>query len=171
MCKLLKSHFSTRYFYEKMPQQHVIAAVSLFEFALLEGSFYFLYPFSLQEFLLANGEVGLNDYVMSAGFATELPDLIHEKMNHYLKKFLILGGMPEVVSSYVRNGNMLECNVILDDLVISIPADFAKFRDRVPVIRIREVFSTVVKQAGNNFTYTFEYIICQIFKLSKPWIC
>ena len=48
--------------------------------------------------------------------------------------------MPEVVSSYVRNGDMLEVQRILDDLVISIQADFAKFRDRVPAIRIREVF-------------------------------
>ena len=152
-----------RYFYEKMPQLHVIAAGSLLEFALSEVPSYgvgrvrsiFLYPLSLQEFLLANGETGLIDYVMSAGFAAELPDLIHEKLNHYLKKFLIIGGMPEVVSSYVRNGDMLEVQRILDDLVISIQADFAKFRDRVPAIRIREVFNLVVQQVGNKFTYTY----------------
>jgi uncharacterized protein len=152
-----------RYFYEKMPQLHVIAAGSLLEFALSEVPSYgvgrvrsiFLYPLSLQEFLLANGETGLIDYVISAGFAAELPDLIHEKLNHYLKKFLIIGGMPEVVSSYVRNGDMLEVQRILDDLVISIQADFAKFRDRVPAIRIREVFNLVVQQVGNKFTYTY----------------
>ena len=152
-----------RYFYEKMPHLHVIAAGSLLEFALSEVPSYgvgrvrsiFLYPLSFQEFLQANGEAGLINYVVNSGFSAELPDLIHEKLNHYLKKFLIIGGMPEVVSSYVQNGDMLEVQRILDDLVISIQADFAKFRDRVPAIRIREVFSSVVQQVGNKFTYTF----------------
>ena len=152
-----------RYFYEKMPQLHVIAAGSLLEFALSEVPSYgvgrvrsiFLYPLSFREFLMANGEVGLINFVMGSGFSAELPALIHEKLNHYLKKFLVIGGMPEVVSAYVRNGDMLEVQRIIDDLVISIQADFAKFRDRVPALRIREVFSSVVQQVGNKFTYTF----------------
>ncbi len=152
-----------RYFYEKMPALHVIAAGSLLEFALSEVPSYgvgrvrslFMYPFSFQEFLLANGESGLIVYVTESGFAKALPELIHEKLISYLKKFLVIGGMPEAVSSYVRNGNMLEVQRILDDLVISIEADFAKFRNRVPAIRIREVFNSVVQQVGNKFTYTF----------------
>jgi predicted AAA+ superfamily ATPase len=152
-----------RYFYEKMPALHVIAAGSLLEFALSEVPSYgvgrvrslFMYPFSFQEFLQANGESGLIVYVTESGFAKALPELIHEKLISYLKKFLVIGGMPEAVSSYVRNGNMLEVQRILDDLVISIEADFAKFRNRVPAIRIREVFNSVVQQVGNKFTYTF----------------
>jgi predicted AAA+ superfamily ATPase len=152
-----------RYFYEKMPALHVIAAGSLLEFALSEVPSYgvgrvrslFLYPFSFQEFLQANGESGLIAYVTESGFAKALPELIHEKLISYLKKFLVIGGMPEAVSSYVRHGNMLEVQRILDDLVISIEADFAKFRNRVPAIRIREVFNSVVQQVGNKFTYTF----------------
>jgi predicted AAA+ superfamily ATPase len=152
-----------RYFYEKMPTLHVIAAGSLLEFALSEVPSYgvgrvrslFMYPFSFQEFLLANGESGLIAYVTESGFAKALPELIHEKLISYLKKFLVIGGMPEAVSSYVRHGNMLEVQRILDDLVISIEADFAKFRNRVPAIRIREVFNSVVQQVGNKFTYTF----------------
>jgi predicted AAA+ superfamily ATPase len=152
-----------RYFYEKMPALHVIAAGSLLEFALSEVPSYgvgrvrslFMYPFSFQEFLQANGESGLIAYVTESGFAKALPELIHEKLISYLKKFLVIGGMPEAVSSYVRHGNMLEVQRILDDLVISIEADFAKFRNRVPAIRIREVFNSVVQQVGNKFTYTF----------------
>jgi predicted AAA+ superfamily ATPase len=152
-----------RYFYEKMPALHVIAAGSLLEFALSEVPSYgvgrvrslFLYPFSFQEFLVASGEFGLIDYVKDSGFAKSLPELIHLKLQNYLQKFLVIGGMPEAVSSYVRFGNMLEVQRILDDLVISIEADFAKFRNRVPAIRIREVFNSVVQQVGNKFTYTF----------------
>jgi hypothetical protein len=152
-----------RYFYEKMPNLHVIAAGSLLEFALSEVPSYgvgrvrslFLYPFSFQEFLVASGEFGLIDYVKDSGFAKALPELIHQKLQNYLQKFLVIGGMPEAVSSYVRFGNMLEVQRILDDLVISIEADFAKFRNRVPAIRIREVFNSVVQQVGNKFTYTF----------------
>jgi predicted AAA+ superfamily ATPase len=166
---------SLRYFYEKMPALHVIAAGSLLEFALSEVPSYgvgrvrslFLYPFSFQEFLLANGESGLISYVTESGFAKALPELIHEKLISYLKKFLVIGGMPEAVSSYVRNGNMLEVQRILDDLVISIEADFAKFRNRVPAIRIREVFNSVVQQVGNKFTYTFGNSFLSILQVKQ----
>lgn len=43
---------------------------------------------------------------------------------------------------------------ILDDLIISFRADFAKYRDRVPSLRIAEVFQSVVQQAGGNFVYS-----------------
>lgn len=154
---------SLRYFYEKMPALHLIAAGSLLEFALAEIPSFgvgrirsmFMYPFSFDEFLLANKENNLLDFLNKATPTNPLPDLLHQKLNKYLKKFFVIGGMPEAVSSYVRKADMLEVQRVLDDLIISIEADFAKYKHRVSTLRIREVFNAVVQQMGNKFSYSY----------------
>ncbi len=154
---------SLRYFYEKMPDLHLIAAGSLLEFALAEIPSFgvgrirsmYLYPFSFEEFLLANKEDALLGVLKKATPEKGFSEIFHEKLKKYLKKFLIIGGMPEAVCSYIENGNMLEIQRILDDLTQSIEADFAKYKHNISTARIREVFNTVVRQVGNKFTYSY----------------
>jgi len=152
---------SLRFFYEKMPGLHLIAAGSLLEFALSEIPSFgvgrirslFLYPFSFDEFLTANGEHLLLEAKQKATGSKPLPEPIHEKLILYLKRFLIMGGMPEVVANYVQNKDLIECQKILDDLVISYKTDFTKYRQKVPVSRLTEVFDSVVNQTGGKFVY------------------
>lgn len=154
-----------RYFYEKMPNLHVIAAGSLLEFALAEIPSFgvgrirslFMYPISFNEFLNANSEKRLIELLEKANTQKPFPEIFHEKLKNYLKKFLIIGGMPEAVSSYISNGNLLEVQRVLDDLIISIEADFTKYKTRVPSSRIREVFNAVVQQVGRKFTYSYDH--------------
>ncbi|TRX22846.1 ATP-binding protein [Flavobacterium franklandianum] len=154
---------SLRYFYEKMPNLHLIAAGSLLEFALSEIPSFgvgrvrsiFMYPLSFEEFLLANKENGLVEALNKATTKTAFPELFHQKLKTYLKKFLIIGGMPEAVKTYISNGDMLEVQRVLDDLILSIQADFVKYKIRVSPARIREVFDAVVKQVGNKFSYSY----------------
>jgi predicted AAA+ superfamily ATPase len=114
-----------------------------------------VYPFSFNEFLLANKEHSLLMVLEKANPQHELPEILHQKLKLYLKKFLVIGGMPEAVNHYVNNGDMLAIQRVLDDLIISIEADFAKYRAKVPTQRIREVFNAVVAQVGNKFTYSY----------------
>jgi len=154
---------SLRYFYEKMPKLHVIAAGSLLEFALSEIPSFgvgrirslFMYPFSFNEFLKANKEHSLINVLEKASPQNGMPEILHQKLKIYLKKFLVIGGMPEAVSHYVSNGDMLTIQRVLDDLIISIEADFAKYKAKVPTQRIREVFNAVVSQVGNKFSYSY----------------
>ena len=152
---------SLRFFYEKMPELHVIGAGSLLEFALAELPsfgvgrirFIFLYPLSFDEFLLGIGQDKLLQMKSSADTTHPLPDPIHKKLINYFKKFLILGGMPEVLKNYAQGKSIQACQRILDDLVISYQTDFAKYKARVPDVRIREVFESVVSQSGGKFVY------------------
>jgi predicted AAA+ superfamily ATPase len=154
---------SLRYFYEKMPELHLIAAGSLIEFVLADIPSFgvgrvrsmFLYPFSFEEFLLANNEKMLLKALNKAKPSHTLPDSIHQTLKTYLKKFLLVGGMPEAVRAYILNRSMLEVQRILDDLVLSIEADFAKYKNQVATAHIKEVFKAVVHQIGNKFTYTY----------------
>ena len=152
-----------RYFYEKLPDLHVIAAGSLLEFALAELPSFgvgrvrslFMYPFCFTEFLWAYQENALLDTLQNAGPTNPLPTIIHEKLKRYLKRFLVVGGMPEVVNEYVTNNNILEAQRVLDDLIISVQSDFAKYKKRVPTARIGEVFNAVVGQIGAKFSYSY----------------
>lgn len=153
---------SLRFFYEQYPELHLIAAGSLLEFALSELPSFgvgrvrsiFMYPFSFYEFLSASGEDLLLKAVKGASPEQPLSDLVHSKLNSLLKKFMIIGGMPEVVSNYVSGKDLLACQQILDDLLISLQADFSKYKARVPSVLIQEVFSSVVRQSGNRFVYS-----------------
>jgi predicted AAA+ superfamily ATPase len=61
--------------------------------------------------------------------------------------------MPEVIATYVETGDLHHCQQLLDDLVVSIRADFAKYRKKVPMSRLNEVFQAVVFQAGQKFVF------------------
>jgi len=114
----------------------------------------FLYPFSFDEFLSACNENLLLKAKKEASADNPLQDAIHQKLLSCLRKFLVLGGMPEVVANYVQGHNLMECQRILDDLIISLKADFAKYRKRVPLLRLSEVFDSVVQQVGNKFKFS-----------------
>ena len=152
-----------RYFYEKMPNLHVIAAGSLLEFALAELPSFavgrvrsiYMYPLSFDEFLLAYHENKLIEALNKANVSKPLPELVHQKLINYYKKFLVIGGMPEAVSIYITNKDLLEVQRILNDLYISIQADFAKYKTRVPPARLLEVFNAIAQQVGNKFTYSY----------------
>lgn len=151
-----------RYFYEKKPNLHIIAAGSLLEFALAEIPSFgvgrvrsiFMYPLSFDEFLQALNETQLINLLEKSDERNPLSHILHEKLKIYLKKFLIIGGMPEVVSAYIHKRDLIEVQRILDDLVISIQADFIKYSKRIPVNRIRSVFENIVLQVGSKFKYS-----------------
>lgn len=152
---------SIRYFYEKMPNLHLIAAGSLLEFALQELPSFgvgrirslFIRPFSFNEFLIACNQSPLAEAIKTASVTSPIPDLIHKKIIAQYKRFMAIGGMPEVVAKYVASGDMLACMKIIDDLVISYQDDFAKYKKLIPANRIKEAFEAVVLQMGGKFVY------------------
>jgi predicted AAA+ superfamily ATPase len=152
---------SLRFFYEKFPELHLIAAGSLLEFAF-EGlpSFgvgrvrsIFMYPFSFDEFLLVCGENLLLQAKKSASPEQPLQEAIHNKLLNLLRRFLVLGGMPEVIVNYVQGQNLNACQQVLNDLIVSLKADFTKYKKRVPFSRLSEVFTSVVQQTDGKFIY------------------
>lgn len=154
-----------RYFYERKPNLHVIAAGSLLEFALSELPSFgvgrvrslFMYPFSFNEFLGALNETQLVRMLQQSNSAKPLNAIFHEKLKTYFKKFLIIGGMPQAVQTYVANGDLLEVQRILDDLIIAIQADFVKYKRQIPPASIKSIFDNIVKQVGTKFRYSNDF--------------
>jgi predicted AAA+ superfamily ATPase len=152
-----------RYFYEKMPELHVIAAGSLLEFALADIPSFgvgrvrslYMFPLSFHEFLMAQGVDLLLEQLKKADISKPLLEPIHQKLISQHKKFIIIGGMPEAVSIYVSSNDLLEVQRVLNDLLISIQADFAKYKTLIPSARLIEVFNAIAHQAATKFTYSY----------------
>lgn len=153
---------SLRFFYEQYHELHVVAAGSLLEFALAElpsfgvgrVSSLFMYPFSFNEFLHAANQNLLYKAIANASPQQPLSDSIHQKALDLFKRFIIIGGMPKVVATYLDGGNLLKCQRILDNLVVSCEDDFTKYKKRIPSTLIRSVFKSVTEQNGQKFVYS-----------------
>jgi len=151
-----------RFFYEDYPELHVIAAGSLLEFALENLpsfgvgriSSIFMYPFSFAEFMLASGNEMLWNEVCKSSPEKPLFSVFHEKCLEILKKFLVVGGMPAVVSKFIETNDILACQKILNDLINSLKSDFSKYRSKVPELRIQTAYEAIVHQAGGKFNHT-----------------
>ena len=150
-----------RYFYEKFPALHLIAAGSLLEFALETLPSYgvgrirsiFMYPFSFEEYLWATGNEALAQMINASSPDKPLPIPIHEHALRLLRVFMIIGGMPAIVAIYCEDGNLLECQHLLSELVLSFRDDFAKYRYRVPSSRIDATFRSIAEQGLGKFVY------------------
>ena len=153
---------SLRFFYEDYGDLHVAAAGSLMEFALRElpslgvGRItpMYVYPMCFSEFLSACGRDILLEDIQNADCEKPLPGSAHDAAVEMLKIFIIIGGMPEVVSAYTSGNDLLACQRILDSLVDTLRADFAKYKEKAPTTRISTVFDSVAVQMGKKFVYT-----------------
>jgi predicted AAA+ superfamily ATPase len=153
---------SLRFFYEKRPDLHVVAAGSLLEFAMKELPSFglgrieslYMYPLSFDEFLLAKGQDALFQAKKKASPFNPLNPALHNKLTNLLKQFLLTGGLPEVVKSFIETNDLRKTQTILDQLISGLEDDFAKYKKRIPVSRIREVFHSIVSQSGNKFTFS-----------------
>ena len=164
-----------RYFYEKMPQLHVIAAGSLLEFALRDLPSFgvgrirslFMYSFCFREFLWALGKRQLADMILHATPENPLPELIHSKALELLRVFLVIGGMPECVSRYVETSNMLECQQVLNELMISYQDDFKKYHEKIPVDLLKDVLRSVALQGQGKFVYAQVDTACRTAQIKE----
>lgn len=151
-----------RFFHEKIPTLHVIAAGSLLEFALSEIASYgvgrlnylYMFPLTFDEFLIATSNQSLLALLNKHDITTPLDNVFHRKLLDAFKTYQIIGGMPAVVSHYVKNTDLLACQRLLDELIQSFEEDFAKYKYKSPVNRIKEVFQSVMMQAGGKFKYS-----------------
>lgn len=154
---------SLRFFYESKSDLHVIAAGSLLEFALEDLPSWgvgrirsvFMYPLSFDEFLMAHNQDELVKMKQEASPEKPVNEVFHERLKDYLKRFMIIGGMPEAVQKFITDySDIKSVQRVLSDITTSYYDDFSKYKSRIPLIRLREVMTSVVKQAGGKYIYS-----------------
>lgn len=147
---------SLKYFQECAPQYQILAAGSLLGIALHEGTsfpvgkvdFCDLYPLTYREFLLACGEKMLwevldrNDFEMIKIFKTKYVD--------YLKYYYYVGGMPEVVSDFIKNRDVKSVRNIQNKLLFAYENDLSKHAPGEIVTRIRMLWNSIPTQLAKE---------------------
>ncbi len=149
-------------FKEDYKELHVVAAGSLLEFALQDLPSFgvgrirslFVYPFSFDEFLVAEGKA---DWVKAKQEAnTEKPLLtpLYNDLVQHFRTFLMVGGMPASVATWVTTHDYSQCQAELDDIQLTYYDDFPKYAKKDDPTLLRNTLQSVVMQIGDKFTYS-----------------
>lgn len=149
-------------FKEDFPDLHVIAAGSLLEFTLKKLPSFgvgrirslFIYPFSFDEFLMAEGKDSWVKAKHEASADKPLFAALHNDLVQHYRTFLMVGGMPASVSAWVNSHDYRQCQTELDDIQLSYYDDFAKYAKKVDPQLLRNTLQSVILQIGNKFTYS-----------------
>ncbi len=157
-----KAISALRYFYEEMPDLHVIGAGSLLEFALSQknlrmpvGRIQYLYmkPLSFFEFLENTGESRTRKLIENASWDNLPSPSIHSHLLKLIRKYSVVGGMPAVVSEYISSSNLEKCFQIQTIIIQTYRDDFGKYASKVKHKYLEKIFFAVPKMVGNKFKY------------------
>ncbi len=154
-----KAIMALRYFFEEIPELHVIAAGSLLEFALAETavpvgriSYLEMYPMTFLEYLWATGNEPAANAICRQ--PVKLPEPIHRILLDLLKRFLFIGGLPECVSVAVGGGTLFDVFEVQDDLLKTYRDDFAKYGGRSDKTCLDSVMVHAARHVGQQIKYT-----------------
>lgn len=162
-----------RYFYEDMPEMHVIAAGSLLEFEMEKISFpvgrvefKYMYPMTFDEFLVNTGNEKL---------AAKRPDLFETKktsefilleLYRQLKLYFIVGGMPEAVKTYILS-SLKAVSEVHENLFNSFIQDILKYEKSIELDILRNVLEAIPINASQNIKYVNLCPGATIYKIKK----
>ena len=146
-----------KYFKEKANEYHVIAAGSLLGTLLAQPKSYpvgmvnllDIYPLTFDEFLEASDE-RLYAYYCSIQKGQVIEDVFHNRLLEAYNYYLIIGGMPECVSSWITHKDPAKITKIQRELIEVYENDFSKHNGKVNSGRILMVFRSIVSQLAKS---------------------
>ena len=147
---------SLKYFNEKAPQYHVIAAGSLLGIALHttrsfpvgKVDFMTLYPLNFEEFVLAMNEAPLLELLKKND--TQLIKTFRKKYINLLRHYYYVGGMPEVVSAFRNNNNFDEVRTLQKQILTAYEQDLSKYAPLDIVPRLRMLWNSIPAQLSKE---------------------
>lgn len=158
-----KAITALRYFYEEMPNLHVIAAGSLVEFSLFSEKismpvgridYLFMGPLSFFEFLIAIGKKNLKNYLENISLKDKLDQDIALEAQKKLKKYFIVGGMPEVVKNFGSKESLDQVDRFQNSIVRTYRDDFSKYATRSKHRYLQEVFNAIPRLVSRPIKYS-----------------
>ena len=157
-----KALTSLKYFYENAPEYNIVAAGSLLDVALHENSsfpvgkvdFLDLYPLSFMEFLDAIGESNFIELLNNP----KSPNIkvFKEKYIEWLKKYYYIGGMPEVVSTFIETNDFQKVRKVQENILEAYTRDFSKHISSTGKLKIDLLWESIpnqLTQESKKFVY------------------
>ncbi len=148
-----------RYFYEEIPQLHVIAAGSLLEFVMRDISFPVgriemlnMNPMNFVEFLGATGKSKAAEGLV--GVPHKLQDTVHKMLLDELRCYLFIGGMPECVQRYSETRRIRDTFDVQSNLINTYRQDFSKYAPLADKKCLNAVLSSTAKNVGRQIKYS-----------------
>ena len=176
---------SLKYFAEEAPEYHIVAAGSLLGLAINRGKFSFpvgkvdmltMYPMSFEEFLLAtNNDTLIKKIRFSFSSFTPLTDVYHNLALELYKKYLVVGGYPAVIKTYLETENFDSVRSVQADISDSYIADMTKYATPNETVRSIAIFNTLPSQLAKENT-KFQYAVIKSnarakdYELSLQWL-
>ncbi len=155
-----KALTALRYFYEELPELHVIAAGSLIDFAIEEVGipvgrveFLYLYPMSFVEFLVATGREHTAEIILTQTFPDAFHDNVHEQLLDIVGEYLAVGGMPEVVKHWRDHHDLEKCGEIKHTLIDAYRQDFEKYSKKHQIKYLDILFEQIPQQLAQPFKF------------------
>ena len=145
-----------KYFCEDAPEYYVASAGSLLGLKLSQGfpvgkvDFLEMGAMSFEEFLLANGDENLHDYLNIIDEISAIPDAFFNPLVEKLKMYFITGGMPEAVSVWTQDRDIMSADNVLADILLSYESDFGKHADKFDVNKIGLIWDSLPSQLAKE---------------------
>lgn len=157
---------SLKYFCEEAGEYHVACAGSLLGIRLSKTSFPVgkvdflnLYPMTFSEFLIADNSLNLVEVMKQTREIKEIPNIFETQLIEKLKIFYIIGGMPEVVHSWVNDKDIEKVNKIQKNILDSYESDFSKHVDASDANKISLIWNGIPSQlARENKKFVYQVI-------------
>ncbi len=111
-----------------------------------------MYPIDFEEFLIANGIGELVLETMHKYFdeLKPLPDTLHNRILDLFKKYLIVGGLPDAVKTFVEQQNVMLIRKIQDDIYSLYGIDVAKYEKTHSKLKIQRIYKMIPSNLENK---------------------
>ena len=111
-----------------------------------------MYPLDFEEFLIANGVGEIALEAMRTHFLEQksLPDALHHRMMDLFRKYLLIGGMPAAVHSFVEKTNIVEVRVIQDNVHKLYGVDAARYEANHERLKIQRIYDMIPSNLENK---------------------
>ena len=148
---------SLKYFNELAPEYHIVAAGSYMGLALRRENESFpvgkidqltMRPMGFVEFVRAVDGDPLADAILAADM--DLLANVSEKLERLLKEYLVVGGMPEVVSAFAASHDFIEARRLQQQIIEAYESDFGKHAPARIVERMRLVWKSLPGQLAKE---------------------
>ncbi len=126
---------SLKYFCENARDYYVISAGSLLGLMLSKGfpvgkvDFIGMGPMTFSEFLLANGDANLYEYMTTLDKISHVPDAFFNPLCEKLKMYFVTGGMPEPVYIWTKERDIELVDKALNGIIGSYELEFGKHHE------------------------------------------
>ena len=149
---------SLKYFCENTPEYHIVCAGSLLGITLAKPSsfpvgkvdFLNIYPMTFSEFLIANGDENLKNYLDTVDDIEKIPEAFYNPLYEKLKMYYITGGMPESVYMWTQERDTELMVKSLNNIIEAYERDFAKHPNIREFPKISMIWKSIPSQLSRE---------------------